>query len=148
MLSSVDRMESPKSYKTISGCPRFHLQIGIRQFCQFCHVWWMWESRMKEGTNKLASLVSSFNFGSLEMPIEKYMQLAWEEIIDGKYNIVEILDLTWGREIHLGLDGMKSEWSRMCGWPTKHWKSSFLKPLSMLNYHQILQWSILWGFKS
>ena len=76
---------------------------------------------MKEGTNKLASLVSSFNFGSLEMPIEKYMQLAWEEIIDGKYNIVEILDLTWGREIHLGLDGMKSKWSRMCGWPTKHW---------------------------
>ena len=32
------------------------------------------------------------------------MQLAGEEIVYAKYNMVELVDLVWGREIHLGLD--------------------------------------------
>ena len=60
--------------------------------------------RMKEATNELASLISSLNLGSEEMPIEEYVQLAREEIVDAEYNMVELVDLAWGREIHLGLD--------------------------------------------
>ena len=60
--------------------------------------------RMKEATNELASLISSLNLGSEEMPIEEYVQLAGEEIVDAKYNMAELVDLAWGREIHLGLD--------------------------------------------
>ena len=32
------------------------------------------------------------------------MQLAREEIVDAKYNMGEMVDFTWAREIHLGLD--------------------------------------------
>ena len=38
--------------------------------------------RMKEAINELASLISSLNLGSEEMPIEEYVQLAREEIVD------------------------------------------------------------------
>ena len=37
---------------------------------------------MKEATNELASLISSLNLGSKELPIEEYVQLAREEIIE------------------------------------------------------------------
>ena len=39
---------------------------------------------MKEITNELASLISSLNFGSIEMPIEEYVQLVGEEIVDAE----------------------------------------------------------------
>ena len=55
--------------------------------------------RMKEATNELASFLS--NLGSVEMPIEEYVQLAREEIVDTEAKYV---DLTWDREIPLGLD--------------------------------------------
>ena len=58
---------------------------------------------MKEATNELASLISSLNFKSEEMPIEEYVQLAGEGIVDVEYNMVGLVDLAWGREIHLGL---------------------------------------------
>ena len=32
------------------------------------------------------------------------MQLAREEIVDVNYNMAELVDFTWGREFHLGLD--------------------------------------------
>ncbi len=60
--------------------------------------------RMKEATNELASLISSLNLGSEEMPIEEYVQLAWEVIVDAEYNMAELVDLAWEGEIHLGLD--------------------------------------------
>ena len=61
------------------------------------------KSRMKEATNELASLISFVNLGSEEMPIEEYVQLVKEEIVDVEFNMVELVNLTWGREIHLGL---------------------------------------------
>ena len=40
------------------------------------------KSIMKEATNELASLNYSLNIGSEGMPIEEYVQLVWEEIVD------------------------------------------------------------------
>ena len=37
------------------------------------------------------------------MPIEEYAQLVREKIVDAKYNMLELVYLAWGREIHLGL---------------------------------------------
>ena len=39
------------------------------------------KSRMKEATNKLASLISSLNMWSEEMHIQEYVQLAREEML-------------------------------------------------------------------
>lgn len=64
-----------KSYKTIGQCPQFTCKLE-------CHGWWMWVIRMKEATNEVASLISSLNIGSEEMPIEDYLQLAREQIVD------------------------------------------------------------------
>jgi hypothetical protein len=36
--------------------------------------------------------------GSEEMLIKKYVQLAGEEIVDAKCNIIELIDLAYGRE--------------------------------------------------
>ena len=58
---------------------------------------------MKEATNNLASFISSLNIGSEEMAIEEYVQLARKEIVNAKYNMVELVDLAWGKEVHLGL---------------------------------------------
>jgi hypothetical protein len=44
------------------------------------------KSRMKEATNELASLMSSLNLNNEEMPIEEYVQLIGEKIIDVEYN--------------------------------------------------------------
>jgi hypothetical protein len=54
--------------------------------------------RMKEATNELASLISSLNLRSEEMPIKEYVQLVGEKILDVEYNMVELVDLAWGRE--------------------------------------------------
>ena len=32
------------------------------------------------------------------------MQLARGKVVDAKYNVVELVDLAWGRETHMGLD--------------------------------------------
>jgi hypothetical protein len=61
-------------------------------------------SRMKESTSELSSLISSLKLGSEEMCIEDYVQLVGEEIVDAKYNMVELVDLARGREVDLGLD--------------------------------------------
>jgi hypothetical protein len=37
------------------------------------------------------------------MHIEEYMQLVEEEIVDVEFNVVELVELIWGREIHLSL---------------------------------------------
>ena len=60
------------------------------------------KSRIKVTTNKLASLISFFNLGSEEMPMNEYVQLAREEIINAEYNMAKLVDLAWGRENHLG----------------------------------------------
>ena len=60
--------------------------------------------RMKKTTNELASLVSPLNIGSEEMPIEEYVRLAWEVIVDAKCNMAKLMDLPWGRGVHLGID--------------------------------------------
>ena len=59
---------------------------------------------MKEATNELASFILSLNLGSEEMPIEEYVQLAGEEIVDARYNIVELVDVAWSRKVHLDLN--------------------------------------------
>ena len=59
---------------------------------------------MKEATNVLASLISSLNLESEEILFEEYVQLAGEDVVDAKYIMGELVDLAWGREIHLGLD--------------------------------------------
>ena len=46
--------------------------------------------RMKEATNELISDMSSLNLGREEMPIEEYVQLAREEIVDVEYKMVEL----------------------------------------------------------
>ena len=40
------------------------------------------KSIMEVATNELASLISFLNLGSEEMPIEEYVQLIGEEIVD------------------------------------------------------------------
>ena len=60
--------------------------------------------KMKEVENELASLISSLNLGSEEMPVEEYMRLAWDEIVDVEYNMAESVDSIWDRKFHLGLD--------------------------------------------
>jgi hypothetical protein len=62
------------------------------------------KSWMKEVENELASLISSLNLGSEEMPVEEYVQLAWEEIVDVEYNMAKLVDLVWDRKFYLGLD--------------------------------------------
>ena len=49
--------------------------------------------RMKETTNKLASLISPLNLGSIKMPIEEYVQLVGEEIVDAECSMVELADM-------------------------------------------------------
>ena len=36
------------------------------------------------------------------MHIEEYVQLVGEEIVDEESNVAKLVDLAWGREIHLG----------------------------------------------
>ena len=60
--------------------------------------------RLKKVENELASLISSLNLGSEEMPVEEYVQLACEEIVDVEYNMAELVDLVWDRKFHLDLD--------------------------------------------
>ena len=59
---------------------------------------------MKEATYELASLISSLNLGIEDLPIKEYVQLVGEEIVDAKYNIVELVDLAQDRKIHFDLD--------------------------------------------
>ena len=58
--------------------------------------------RMNEATNELASLTSSLNLRSEELPIEEYVQLVGEKIVDAKYNMIELVDLAWGRKNPFG----------------------------------------------
>ena len=44
------------------------------------------------------------NLESEEMIIEKHVQLERDKIVDAEYSMDELVDLTWGREICLGLD--------------------------------------------
>ena len=39
---------------------------------------------MKEATNELASVISSLKVGSEEIPIQEYLHLVGEEIVDAK----------------------------------------------------------------
>jgi hypothetical protein len=41
----------------------------------------------------LASLISSLNIKSEEMPTEKYVQLAWEEILHAEYTMAKLVTL-------------------------------------------------------
>ena len=62
------------------------------------------KSIMKETTIELESLISSLNLGSEKLPIEEFVQMAGEQIVDAQYNMVELVDLAWGGKFHLGLD--------------------------------------------
>ena len=60
--------------------------------------------RVKEKSNESTSLNSSLNLGSEEMFVKEYVQLAKEEIVDVKNTMTKLVDLEWGREIHLDLN--------------------------------------------
>ena len=57
---------------------------------------------MKESTNELARFISSLNLGSDEIPID--LHLATDKVVDAKYNVAELVDLAWDREVQLDLD--------------------------------------------
>ena len=79
VLSSVERNEYPNHMKKLKEVrPRLYLQIGV----PICMDDEMWEWKLKEATNKCASLISSLIIGNEEMPIEEYVQLAGEKIVD------------------------------------------------------------------
>lgn len=59
------------------------------------------KSRRKEVANVMAILIFSLSLGSEYLPIEEYVQLAGDDIVDVEYNMDELVDLTWGREVHL-----------------------------------------------
>lgn len=47
------------------------------------------------------------------------MQLAREEIVNVEYNMIKLVDLAWGREVHLDLDLNKELMEGIdVGWPT------------------------------
>ena len=54
-----------------------------------------------------------------KMPIEEHVQLERHEVVDAKYNIVELVDLAWCRGIHLGFRfGSRANGGEWYGWPT------------------------------
>lgn len=67
------------------------------------------KSRRKEVANVMAILIFSLSLGSEYLPIEEYVQLAGDDIVDVEYNMDELVDLTWGREVHLVYFWMKSQ---------------------------------------
>ena len=54
--------------------------------------------------------------------------------------MVELMDLAWDRETHLGLDLNGGE--SMMQMTSQHQWSSFFKPMGMANYYQISHWSL------
>ena len=66
-----------------------------------------------------------------------------------------LVDLAWGREIYLGFIGSaECMWlgldlneEPMDGICVDNQPTPIIKPVSMPNYYQIMQWSILWSFK-
>ena len=77
------------------------------------------------------------------MPIEEYVQLAREEIVDAKCNMVDLVDLARDREAHLGSDLIEEPMQGNDVDAQLTSIISFLKPMNMSNYYQILLWSIL-----
>ena len=57
--------------------------------------------RMKGVENELASLIL-FESWKWKMPIKEYVQWQERKIVDDEYNMVELVDLAWVREFHLG----------------------------------------------
>ena len=97
------------------------------------------KSRMKAVANELASLISSLDLGSEELlPIEKYVQLAGQKIVDAKYNMDGLVNLAWGRKIRLGLDLNEEPMAKNYVDDELTPLISFLKPMSMPNHCEIL----------
>jgi hypothetical protein len=88
--------------------PCFYLQLE----CQFAICNEREKLRMNKIAHELVSIISFLNFGSEEMPIEEYVQLASEEFVDVENNIAELVDLAWGKEIHLELDSYEESMER------------------------------------
>jgi hypothetical protein len=82
------------------------------------------KSRMKELANDLASLISSLNLKV--------------KICLSKYSKGELVDLTWGREIHLSLDLKEEPMKVNDVHNSQHQWSTFLKPVRMPNHYKIL----------
>ena len=82
----MERDESTNRMKQLKDVQDFTCKLE----CWFCHGRWMW-GRKNERSRK-RNLVSSLNLGSEEMPVEEYVPLAGEEIVDAKYNMIELVD--------------------------------------------------------
>ena len=137
-LSSVEKDAFPKHTKHMKDVQDFTWKLG----CQFRHGEHE-KLSMKEATKELASLISSLESWSKEMPTKEYVQLAKEEIVSANCNMANLVDLAWGREIHLGLDLNEES---MQGNDVDDQPTPIIKLMSMSNYYQILQWSIFWSF--
>ena len=98
VLSSVERDESPKHTKQLKDVQDFICRLKMLILS------WMMNVRMKEAENDLASLIFSSSLASEKMPIQEYVQLVGEKILVAEYNMIELVDLAWGREVHFGLD--------------------------------------------
>ena len=95
MLSSVEGDESLNYTKQPEDVQNFTYRFE----CRFSMDGECERLRMKESTNELASLISSLNLGSEELHVEEYVQLAGDKtIVDAKYNMIELVNLTWGRK--------------------------------------------------
>ena len=87
----MERDESTNHMKQLKDVQDFTCRLE----CWFCHGRWMWG--WKNERSRKRSLVSSLNLGSEEMPVEEYVPLTREEIVDAKYNMIELVDLALDR---------------------------------------------------
>ena len=92
------------------------------------------KSRMKESANDLASLISFLNLGIEEMLIVNMCNWLDRELL--MESTTWLVDLPWGGGIHLDsyLNEEPMEGNDVDDQPTP----SFLKPMGMPNYYQIL----------
>ena len=91
----------------------------------------------------MESIISYLNFGSEEMPIKVYVQLVREEIVDVEYNMAKLVDLAWGRGLHLVLNLNEEP---MKGNDVDDQPIPIIKPPQVHEYAQLLSiLSILWS---
>ena len=64
----------------------------------------MWEIKNERSNKCIGKSRILFESWKWRMLFEEYVQLAGEDVVDAKYIMAKLVDLAWGREIHLGLD--------------------------------------------
>ena len=78
----------------------------------------MWEIKNARSNKWIGKSHFLLNLGSVEIPIEEYVQLAKEEIVDAKYNMAELVDLAWDNPFGFRLNEEPIEGNDVDGQPT------------------------------